>query len=249
VVQLSIDGPTAQIHDFLRGTGSFERVTQAARHLTAAKERLGKPRPVVVVNTVLNAKNYDRLADMVRLAHSLGASALWVNPMRIYVENRPWVQKAKLRLSDKQKEQLSEIWKKTEQIAASVRLKFGPPLSEKIDEVARIVKFGRPTHKKAHRFLTATCFAPFYSLIVNAMGNVGQCASAPTTPSGDNVRVKSLAEIWYGERFRSVRACVLAGRFPFDRKCRACGMILVRRVISAHLSTFLLDKSSHPNLG
>ncbi|HUT78824.1 MAG TPA: radical SAM protein, partial [Polyangia bacterium] len=60
LVKLSLDGDR-EVHDHLRGAGSFDLVLEAARALRSAGRRF-------VFNTVLSAVNLDRPEDAIRLA-------------------------------------------------------------------------------------------------------------------------------------------------------------------------------------
>lgn len=67
---ISIDGPTAEIHDRLRETpGSFDRAIRAARQLA----RRGK---LIRINTVVSSKNYKKVRDTVILAKEIGANQI-----------------------------------------------------------------------------------------------------------------------------------------------------------------------------
>jgi MoaA/NifB/PqqE/SkfB family radical SAM enzyme len=64
LIKLSLDGDR-EAHDRLRGTGSFERVLEAARALRLAGRRF-------VFNTVLSAVNLDRPESVIRIAEEFG---------------------------------------------------------------------------------------------------------------------------------------------------------------------------------
>ena len=71
--QVSLEGPTAQVHDGLTGAaGSFERTIEGL----AALRRTGIH---VHTNTTINAANADHLADLVRLVAGLGLRRMSMN--------------------------------------------------------------------------------------------------------------------------------------------------------------------------
>ena len=77
-VSISLDGPPA-IHDAIRGVqGTFNRVARGVEALLAAREKLGRPNPIVSFNCTISKGNLDYLADMVPLAAELGVDALQI---------------------------------------------------------------------------------------------------------------------------------------------------------------------------
>ena len=72
----SLDGP-AEVHDAIRGgKGVFKRALEGFQHLQAAKERYGKKRPAVNVNTVIWEENHTILGDIVEEAARFGAETI-----------------------------------------------------------------------------------------------------------------------------------------------------------------------------
>jgi len=74
-VAVSIDGPTADCHDDLRGVkGAFGRALQGVLALRREKLRFQ-------VITCLHKRNSDYMREMVRFAREIGASSLKINPI------------------------------------------------------------------------------------------------------------------------------------------------------------------------
>jgi MoaA/NifB/PqqE/SkfB family radical SAM enzyme len=72
----SLDGP-AEMHDAIRGgKGVFRRALEGFRYLQEAKERYGKKRPAVNVNTVIWEENHTMLDDIVEEAARFGAQTV-----------------------------------------------------------------------------------------------------------------------------------------------------------------------------
>jgi MoaA/NifB/PqqE/SkfB family radical SAM enzyme len=223
-----------------------------------------------MVNTVLNAKNYDRLADMVRLAHSLGADILVVTAMRLYEENLSWIDRAGLRLNNRQKRRLLTIWKEVEKVARSCGLEVKQAFREGGEEVSEAVMCERPRVNERERpevvnpFLSAFCFAPFYSLTIYGTGAVGLCHTFPAKPPKCpkcghqnldsrspfceecgltleivyGLRTQKLKKVWYGEYSQFVRKCLGEGK-PFENACEVCGRRTDIRKIVAQLADHL----------
>ena len=72
----SLDGP-AEVHDVIRGAkGVFNRAMEGFQHLQKAKEKYGKKRPLVNINTVIWEENHTMLGDIVETAASFGAETI-----------------------------------------------------------------------------------------------------------------------------------------------------------------------------
>ncbi len=69
IITFSLEGPTEETHDLLRGTGSYRRVMKAMSVCVA----LDLP---FTINTVITAHNRHQLTEMVPLAAQLGARGL-----------------------------------------------------------------------------------------------------------------------------------------------------------------------------
>jgi MoaA/NifB/PqqE/SkfB family radical SAM enzyme len=264
-IQFGVDGPTAQIHDFLRGVdGTFERVTSAIRYLAEVKAKLGRQKPIIKMHIVLNSMNYDKLPEMVRLASNLGVNHFAAAAMRVDDGNRSRVERAGLRLNDEQKNRIHKIWKKVEKIATNLNINLGPVFCEGMEEVSKTMVYkssARFRQKSISRFLAAFCFAPFYSLIVDWAGNVGPCACGGSIHNPtNNLHVKSIEEVWYGDFFKSVRDCMLRGDpihldqlIPLPEQkpeglpinpCESCGINLERQRLAVELPKFIEEMLS-----
>lgn len=74
VVNISLDGATAQSHEWLRGvSGCFQRTVEALKHLNEAGVRC-------TVETILHRNNANEIEDLVLLCISLGVMGLNMHP-------------------------------------------------------------------------------------------------------------------------------------------------------------------------
>ncbi len=74
-ISISIDGPTAEFHDDLRGVkGAFEEVLRGSEFLRKAGVKFQ-------VISCLYRKNKDTLDEMLKLANDIGANSLKINPI------------------------------------------------------------------------------------------------------------------------------------------------------------------------
>jgi MoaA/NifB/PqqE/SkfB family radical SAM enzyme len=72
----SLDGP-AEVHDRIRGVkGVFRRALEGFQHLQRVKEKYGKRRPTINVNTVIWEENQAMLQEIVEQAAHFGAKTI-----------------------------------------------------------------------------------------------------------------------------------------------------------------------------
>jgi len=95
-INLSLDGPSAAIHDRARRkAGSFETVLEALRALRAARGR--RKRPTITAVTVLTASNLHRAAEVVRVAVAAGADRVGVIPVHDFGQGESAPEEAAVR--------------------------------------------------------------------------------------------------------------------------------------------------------
>jgi len=275
-IEVGIDAPNAKIHDFLRGReGSFETATNSIKYLAYAKRKLGKQEPRIILKTVLNSKNYDKLPEMVVLANFLGADAIDVVPLRMYEENLSLIEKNGLKMNDNQKDEMDGIWRKVEEAGKKHRIdvvkEFTPgtediskivnqnleetpninnlffsftpllPLIQSVSSMIRDRRSKKETSDSINKFLSAFCFAPFYSLIIDPKGNVGPCSSIPPSEFENlpflNLRENTLEDIWYGQFFDFIRNLSIEGKH-ISKRCKSCGLVKERRSMLNDMKNF-----------
>ena len=74
MVNISLDGATAQSHEWLRGVpGCFQRTVETLEHLNEANVRC-------TVETILHQNNIDEIEDLVQLCITLGVKGLNMHP-------------------------------------------------------------------------------------------------------------------------------------------------------------------------
>ena len=73
-VSISLDGPSASVHEDIRGLGTFDRTVKAIQRLVSAGIPVG-------VNTFVHEGNFEHLADIFVLAVKLGVQSLNINTL------------------------------------------------------------------------------------------------------------------------------------------------------------------------
>jgi MoaA/NifB/PqqE/SkfB family radical SAM enzyme len=81
VITVSLDGPSAESNDAIRGRGVFDRVCENTARLTAIRNRLKKPTRVVIACTLVS-RNAAEVGRMVDVATSLGVNSLILSSLQ-----------------------------------------------------------------------------------------------------------------------------------------------------------------------
>ena len=209
-VSVSLDGPTAAMHDEFRGVaGAF----QGALRGCEACRKAGLP---FQINTTLTVSNIERLEEMVTLAARLGAAAFHTfSP--VPVGRGMSLARAEIAAS-LSREFLERLLKVYESAPIPVRVTCAPQFYRLLRERTGTGAAGR---EKAvgHDSFSHGCIAGRAYAFIGAEGNVQPCGYLPL--SCGNVLAEGFGEIWEkSEVLRNLRdARTLKG------KCSKCGMI------------------------
>ncbi|MDI6826341.1 MAG: radical SAM protein [Candidatus Aenigmarchaeota archaeon] len=233
-VHFSIHAPFAKVHGFLTNCpGTFERVVKTVKIFNELKRKNISDKPEININFVLSVKNYRFLPEMVKFAKLLNANYLFVDPLIVYSELGE-----KLKLKDKHIREFPKFLEKACHIAEKIGLKnnfsgldknLQPELIEKTSRMHEVVKEDVERAKKMklkgfkRKFLSTSCYKPFFHMTIKCDGRTTSC-DVPVT-GGDNIRNKSLKEVWNGEYFEDLREKLMNGKVPdFCAQCNPSHM-------------------------
>lgn len=226
-ISISIDG-LEEVHDQLRGQGSFNKAVSNLCHLIDYRQARGAERPLVTVNITVNPAVVGRLEETIRFiggatedgVDSYRIHHLWfISPDELQLHQAA-VGKAlgcsapgagAHRLSSSHQIDVAALSDEISRLRGLNRVTFFPDLSG--EEIREFYAEGRPG--------TRRCRAPFRSLVVKPNGEVRFC---PDEWIDDyvlgNIRETGLEEIWRSRRARRFRrALLLRGSFPGCRRC------------------------------
>jgi len=172
--QISLDGPTADLHDAIRGKGTFEKTIRAIRRAADAGLELS-------ISTAVSQRTLDYMTDTTRLVASLGVPShhiLWMQEWGRALDHRP------------------ELMTSPERVVEVMRAcrKVGDELGVTIDNDASL----RVRVRGKHGRKTDLCSCGWDSLAVFSDGQVYPCvwlAGAPGMECG-NVLETPLAQVW-----------------------------------------------------
>lgn len=194
-VQVSIEGPE-EVHDSIRGKGSFAAACRGIAHLVAAGN-------TVTVNATLSAMNAGRFREMVDLCASLGARRFGFS--RLVPSGRGGGLAGRMLAP----ERVREIYEAVYSIpAAGVEIVTGDPVASQMGT--------KESEDDCGAIATGGCAAGLSGLTILPDGTVVPCRRLPI-PLG-NVRKDSLREIWANSAILEQ----LRDRGRYEGKCGAC---------------------------
>jgi MoaA/NifB/PqqE/SkfB family radical SAM enzyme len=221
-VDVSVDGPTPEIHDRLRGVpGSLAAITRGIDALRAEQGRAGVRFPIRIKPT-LNAWNFRSMPALVSWTVDVGATSIDIQPIREWTDESRTV----LWLSPDEVVELEGV------IAELIGLKASGAPIETSDHILKAMHdhfLRKPVTPEI-----ATCLVGLRKFDIDPRGIVTTCGEF--SPLGD-VTKESARAIWEGiaarENRRQTTACTKGCAFgctpkPFREKVRRA-LILLRR--------------------
>lgn len=240
----SLDAPDAKTHDYLRGSnGTFNKVVENIKLFDNYKKQLNKKVPRILLAPVLTNLIHDKTVDMVKFAHNLGTQEVCFQLMIDKTSDCK-----NLMLNDGQRGIFLKKITETKRIADEYNIKCN------IEDFSDKTVIEKSSEKKAvfekdaesvkmKEIMGAPCFFPWFYIGISADGTVQPCADAPAGNEFENVKEKSLKEIWFGEKFDEFRERLMEKNlFPWCERC--CGnKIFETRFFRKELLSALNKKS------
>ena len=219
-LHVSIHSHKAEIHDRLVGKkGAFKKAKKAVELINKWKKKLKSTKPMLNLNICVNKLNFRHLPQMVKFARNLGFEYIFTEPLMIYHE------KAKeLKLNVRERKQLSSYVEKAKELAEKYKLdnNFGTIDKNLEEEIVKSASRMKPLLLKdvknfSEGLISAPCLKPWDTISIRYDGKTAHCGFVE---KGENVRNKSLKQIWYGKYFNEVRKRML--RKELFEHCHKC---------------------------
>lgn len=216
-IKFSFHAPDEKTNDAItRSKGSFKKIIENIKTINKYK----KDKPKLEFGVVLINKNYNKIKDIVELAHELNIDAVFIEPITVYSKTGK-----KLKLHKKQIKEFQIIAKEAHQLAK----KYGIETNLQCFFTSQLIKNTNKMEKvllenKKKEFANTACFEPFYRMGIRVDGQVGPCGFFDEN-SPENIKDKSLKEIWYGAYFNSLRTKMINQDIP--NQCRRCCTTLI----------------------
>ena len=216
-IYISLDSPFAKTHNFLRQTNCFDTINDGVRNLVKLKKNLKKNKPEIYFHMVICNENYWQVPEMIKLAHKLQVQGISLNALNIW---KPEINRLKLKKSEER--ELTKILKKSEELAEKFKISTNIQDFSKFLFVEKANVMNKAmieeVKKSKDPFVSIACYYPWYNISIFADGRVLPCFILKD--KGENVREKSLKEIWFGSYFNEMRRRFLENKLKED--CSKC---------------------------
>ena len=239
MMMFSIDSADKKTHDFIRGSkGTFRKAMKTLKTIKKLKGDLEKDRPKIVFNTVLTNRNYQKLKEMIKLAKKVDCEDITFIPL-IKFEGL----EAELELNEKQISEFKEI------VPEIIEFSKGLGIKTNIEDLTK--KFVNTSEMDSDilsqienspkNFVHSPCFEPFLHLLIKPKGETTCCCMLEG--SKENVKDKSLEEVWYGKYFNELREQIINRNLP--KECKNCvfSQFIRNKQMREELKRNLLKKS------
>lgn len=193
MMMISVDGHDSKTHDAIRGsTGSFEKIKENLMYLKKSKKISRSDKPKIVFNTVLNNKIYDKIGKLIEFASRANCDDITFIPLIPYDQASK-----KIELNNHQKLKLEKNIDNLINISKKFEVKTnlnGLDLSVSSGQMDVTIN---DEIKNSPKDLThSPCYEPFLHLLIKANGESTFCCMIENSP--ENIKEKSLKEIWFG---------------------------------------------------
>lgn len=202
---ISLDGPDSQINDSLRmPSGTFNRVIATLEHFRILREGLLEKKPRVVIHCVISSENYTRLLEMVRLAVEYQVDGIFFDFIRretpicdqLLFDKKAFgcivqeqIDKAKIIAAE------TQLWNNLIQLEDALQIHMRSLKASETDEGEEPITLD---------WLNFHCYQPWYNIMIMSNGSTSPCCLISSSLQ-DNVKEKSLKDIWLGEAFLRYR--------------------------------------------
>lgn len=234
-VKFSLHAPDKETQDFLAQGKSFEKIVKNIKSFVELKKKLKSEKPKIEIGLVLNRKNFNKIFYMLKLIKKLEVQAFFVEPLTVYTKKGK-----ELKLKKGEAEKFKEIAKKafslTNNLETNLSQFFSSEMIEKTGKMIEEMK--KLTRGRKNSFLSVACFEPFWRMGIRVDGWVCPCGFLDQKTT-ENVREKSLKEIWFGEYFDERRKQLIHKNIP--KYCQKCCTTLIQynQIIREQLSKLI----------
>lgn len=236
IIEISIDGATAETHDPLRGVnGSFHKAIGAVRSISQWKQYYNSSVPNITINTVVTSKNYTELPKMAELFSNIGAERIIL--LNLHPGGEEW---ENLKLDDKDKQKLGVVVKTAVTAGRKCNIEIFTDMVEHSNSddlrkgITHIPRGQRTQEQQPQNnpgIFSVACYEPWYYLQVLPDGRVSPCCNSYSNDDGESLHSLSLGEMWLnGSHLTKVRKDILMGEL--NGVCRECDAV---RTIRANL--------------
>jgi MoaA/NifB/PqqE/SkfB family radical SAM enzyme len=216
MMMFSLDSADEKTHDFIRGSrGTFIKLIKTLNMIKKLKTDFKKDKPKVVFNTILTNKNYDKLKEIIKLAKKVQCEDITFIPLIKFEDIEFKLELNEKKISEFQKI-IPEIIKLSKELGINTNLEG---LKENFVNTTEMDGAILSQIKNSPKnFLHSPCFEPFLHLLIRPNGQATCCCMLEG--SSENVKNKSIEEIWFGKYFTELRSQIV--KRILQKECRNC---------------------------
>jgi MoaA/NifB/PqqE/SkfB family radical SAM enzyme len=234
-IYVSLDSPNAETQNFLRGVNCFEQIIKGIKNLVEWKEKFRSKKPLIYFHSVICNKNYKQVLELIELVYKIKIQGVLLNALNI------WKPEAnELKLNAEEKKDLKKILERCKKLASKFKIYTNIQdflnllLVEKANymdkAMLKVVKEKRNLFIPTNRYKPTACYSPWFNVSIFADGRTLPCFILKE--KGENVRERSLKEIWFGDYFSEVRQTFLKNRLKEDcSKCNTWNLPKMKEII------------------
>jgi len=220
-IKISFHGPKEIHNDLVKDARAYDNVIKTLelfkKYKTLYKNRL----PELEFGFVLVNKNYKKLNEVLEIAKSNNVKAVFVEPVTVYSKYGK-----KLKLNEKEQNEFIGIAKKSYLLANKYGIKNNLQDFLKVNLIKNTNVMSKSIQEKSKggSFLTVPCYEPWLRMGIRVDGAIGPCGFFDES-SMENIKEKSLKEVWLGDYFNKRRKQMLDNNLP--EYCKKCCTTLV----------------------
>jgi len=172
------------------------------------KEKYGCEEPMLSINILINKHNYKKLVEFVEFCHELKADYIFVEPLMIFSKLGEG-----LKLNKEESKELQNHIKEAKKLAEKYNIDNN--FSTKDENLKQDLVNNTSKMKDVllddvkeikDLFISAPCDKPWNNMAIKYSGLAGHCG---LLLKGENIKEKSLKEIWYGYFLKDIRSKML----------------------------------------
>jgi len=243
-IHFSLDACDEETHDFLRGVkGCFKKTVRSIKLMNKLKEKSKCEEPMLSINIIINNKNYKSLVKFVEFCHQLKADYIFVEPLMVFSKLGE-----SLKLNESESAELQNCIKDAKKLAKKYSIDNNFSTKDEnlkkdlVDNTSKMEEVLLNDVKGLdNQFLSAPCDRPWNNMAIKYNGLAGHCG---LLLKGEDIKNKSLKQIWYGPFLEEVRLKML--RKELFEHCSKCvpSDVTQRRRLREELSQALSSRKA-----
>lgn len=228
VINFSIDGPNAEVHDYLRDQpGCFDKAMKAIKCFNYWKHKFDSYMPELRFQTVLVNRNYKHVSKMIELAYEMEFKKIIFIPVTIHHKEGE-----ALKLKEKEVQEFQRCISEAKELAKKYKIDVN--LDDFIDsslvlntnEMDKVMLSNNKAYKENKKsdtkignlFRRIPCYEPWLTLVIHPTGFIDPCEMENNISYVGN---RGLKDIWYNDKFlNKIRNCFIQkDLFKMCAKC------------------------------